>query len=153
MGPSTEGTQQGWDAQHEGINEASHAPKDRIREGAIHIQFNCGWMMKRREIKKDRGRVRGREDEEKHSSSRKKTARKEKRREGRDQCQPARIPHIIVMYNAKRNGGEVVTSRKAYIVARIASPLILTLDSPIPSMLASSALVTGGFIFMRVIDT
>ena len=38
------------------------------------------------------------------------------------------------------------------MVARIASPLMLTLDSPMPSMFASSALVTGGFIFIRVIE-
>ena len=38
------------------------------------------------------------------------------------------------------------------MVARMASPLMLTLDSPMPSMLASSALVTGGFIFIRVIE-
>ena len=66
------------------------------------------------------------------------------------------MPHVIMMYKhreERRREGEVVTSRKAYIVARIASPLMLTLDSPIPSILASSALVTGGFIFMRVIDT
>ena len=66
------------------------------------------------------------------------------------------MPHVIMMYKhreERRREGEVVTWRKAYIVARIASPLMLTLDSPIPSILASSALVTGGFIFMRVIDT
>ena len=66
------------------------------------------------------------------------------------------MPHVIMMYKhreERRREGEVVTSRKAYIVARIASPLMLTLDSPIPSILASSALVTGGFIFIRVIDT
>jgi hypothetical protein len=38
------------------------------------------------------------------------------------------------------------------MVARMASPLMLTLDSPMPSILASSALVTGGFIFIRVME-
>ena len=44
------------------------------------------------------------------------------------------------------------TSRKAYIVARIASPLIATLWPPMPSMFASSALVTGGILFIIVIE-
>ena len=46
----------------------------------------------------------------------------------------------------------VLTSRKAYMVARIASPLIATLCPPIPSMLARSALVTGGILFIMFIE-